>query len=65
MLVTPITELVVEEHGKICYFIVKKMIFTVYTNDGYHKFVEDKACLVKKVSYTWHIVQCIISIARW
>ena len=56
MLVTPITDLVVEETLKDFLIHSKKLIFVVHTNDGYHKFIEEKVWIVKKVSYTWHIV---------
>ena len=55
ILATPIPKLVVEDPWKDWSFNNEKSIFVVQTNDVYHKLVEDKAWLAKKVLDTWRI----------
>ena len=53
----PIPQLLVEEPWNDWCFDNKKSIFAVYTNDVYHKLVEDRAWVAHKFFATWHITR--------
>jgi hypothetical protein len=53
----PVPQLLEEEPWNDWFFDNKKPIFAVYTNDVYHKLVEDRAWVADKFFTTWHITR--------
>ena len=43
--------------GKIGFFITRKSLVAVNTNDVYHKLVKDRVRVQSKVLDTWHIIR--------